>query len=86
MIGSVQTSQERFRLGAEVFTVSTGSATLRVRFGRTTVASSSRFDTGSGVEKAKLISRARDAQWRPCKLEPEALGELEDWLAHYRRA
>ncbi len=37
------------------------------------------------LEKAKLISRSRNAQWRPCKLEPEALRSLDGWLGEYRQ-
>jgi len=37
------------------------------------------------LEEAGLISRSRDAQWRPCKLEPDALARVDDWLADYRR-
>jgi DNA-binding transcriptional ArsR family regulator len=37
------------------------------------------------LEKAGLISRAREAQWRPCKLEPKSLRAVDDWLSVYRR-
>lgn len=37
------------------------------------------------LEKAGLISRGRDAQWRPCKLEPAALKSVDVWLEEYRR-
>ena len=37
------------------------------------------------LEHAKLISRSRTAQWRPCKLEPLQLREVDDWLESYRR-
>src|SRR5262249_35027394 len=37
------------------------------------------------LESAGLISRGRDAQWRPCRLEPQALKNVDDWLARYRR-
>lgn len=37
------------------------------------------------LESAGLISRGRDAQWRPCRLEAEALKDVDDWLARYRR-
>src|SRR6516162_11576492 len=37
------------------------------------------------LESAGLISRGREAQWRPCKLEIKALRSVDDWLAHYRR-
>src|SRR6266508_435084 len=38
------------------------------------------------LERAGLISRGREAQWRPCRLEPEALKEVADWVEDYRRA
>lgn len=37
------------------------------------------------LEHAGLISRSRDAQWRPCRLEPRALKEVDAWLERYRR-
>jgi DNA-binding transcriptional ArsR family regulator len=37
------------------------------------------------LERAGLISRGRDAQWRPCRLEPGPLKEADDWLETYRR-
>jgi len=37
------------------------------------------------LEKAGLIVRGREAQWRPCQLEPRPLKEAADWLADYRR-
>lgn len=37
------------------------------------------------LEKAGLITRGREAQWRPCKLEPLALKTVDDWLEEYRR-
>src|SRR6202008_2236803 len=37
------------------------------------------------LERAGLISRGRAAQWRPCRIEPRALKDIDDWLAHYRR-
>ena len=37
------------------------------------------------LEQAGLISRGRDAQWRPCKLETGALEELDGWVGKYRR-
>jgi DNA-binding transcriptional ArsR family regulator len=37
------------------------------------------------LEAAGLISRGREAQWRPCRLETAALKNLDDWLARYRR-
>jgi DNA-binding transcriptional ArsR family regulator len=37
------------------------------------------------LEKAKLIERSREAQWRPCKLAPEPLKEVSSWLEQYRQ-
>lgn len=37
------------------------------------------------LERAGLISRSRDAQRRPCKLEAARLQEVADWIEHYRR-
>lgn len=36
------------------------------------------------LERAGLISRSRDAQYRPCKLEPQTLKGVDDWLEEYR--
>jgi DNA-binding transcriptional ArsR family regulator len=36
------------------------------------------------LENAGLITRGRAAQWRPCKLEPAALKNVDAWLDHYR--
>jgi len=36
------------------------------------------------LEGAGLISRGREAQWRPCRLEALPLKELDGWLANYR--
>ena len=38
------------------------------------------------LERAGLITRGREAQWRPCKLAPEPLREVHDWLAQRHRA
>ncbi len=38
------------------------------------------------LENAWPSSRAaREAQWRPCKLEPQALKSVDEWLERYRR-
>jgi DNA-binding transcriptional ArsR family regulator len=37
------------------------------------------------LERAGLIARGREAQWRPCTLEPGPLKEVSEWLEHYRR-
>jgi len=36
------------------------------------------------LEHAGLIARGREAQWRPCRIEPEALKGVDDWLEAYR--
>ena len=36
------------------------------------------------LERAGLIERARDAQWRPCRLQAGPLKDAADWLDHYR--
>jgi DNA-binding transcriptional ArsR family regulator len=36
------------------------------------------------LERAGLITRSRDAQWRPCKLEARPLHEVSDWVEQYR--
>src|SRR5437763_9597305 len=37
------------------------------------------------LERAGLIVRGRAAQWRPCRIEPQALKDVDDWLEEYRR-
>ena len=37
------------------------------------------------LERAGLITRTRDAQMRPCRIEARALKEADDWLEEYRR-
>src|SRR2546426_7825252 len=37
------------------------------------------------LERAGLIARGRAAQWRPCRIEPGALKDVDDWLEAYRR-
>ena len=37
------------------------------------------------LEKARLISRGKSAQWRPCRLEAQSLKKADDWIATYRR-
>jgi DNA-binding transcriptional ArsR family regulator len=36
------------------------------------------------LEKAGLISKGREAQWRPCRIEAETLKEAAHWMDHYR--
>ena len=36
------------------------------------------------LEAAELIRREKDAQWRRCRLRPEALQEAAAWLVRYR--
>ena len=37
------------------------------------------------LERAGLIARGREAQFRPCRIEPKALKDIDDWLENYRR-
>ena len=37
------------------------------------------------LERAGLITRGREAQWRPCRLQAGALKEAGDWIERYRR-
>lgn len=36
------------------------------------------------LEKAGLITKSRDAQWRPCKLNGDGLKDVADWMDQYR--
>jgi DNA-binding transcriptional ArsR family regulator len=38
------------------------------------------------LENAGLISRGRDAQRRPCRIEPDGIRQVADWVEHHRRA
>jgi DNA-binding transcriptional ArsR family regulator len=37
------------------------------------------------LERARLIARGREAQWRPCQLKAGPLKDVADWVEHYRR-
>ena len=37
------------------------------------------------LERAGLIARGRDAQWRPCRLQATPLKDVADWIEPYRR-
>jgi len=37
------------------------------------------------LERAGLISRGREAQWRPCRLKPQPLKQAAEWLDEYRQ-
>ena len=37
------------------------------------------------LEQAGLITRGRQAQWRPCRLDAGPLREVADWIARYQR-
>lgn len=37
------------------------------------------------LERAGLIARGREAQWRPCRLEVEPLKDAADWIEQYRQ-
>lgn len=36
------------------------------------------------LEKAGLITKSRDAQWRPCQINGSSLKEASNWMDHYR--
>jgi DNA-binding transcriptional ArsR family regulator len=36
------------------------------------------------LEKAGLITKTKEAQWRPCKLKEDGLKEVSDWMEEYR--
>jgi DNA-binding transcriptional ArsR family regulator len=66
----------------------------RLALGETTVSELARPFAMSGpavsrhlkvLETAGLISRGREAQWRPCRIEPAALKQVDDWLERYRQ-
>jgi DNA-binding transcriptional ArsR family regulator len=66
----------------------------RLALGSTTVSELARPFKMSGpavskhlkvLERAGLIVRGREAQWRPCRLEAEPMKEATDWLEGYRR-
>jgi DNA-binding transcriptional ArsR family regulator len=37
------------------------------------------------LQRSGLIEQGRQAQWRPCRLRPEPLRDVADWVAQYRR-
>jgi DNA-binding transcriptional ArsR family regulator len=37
------------------------------------------------LERAGLIVRGRDAQWRPCRLDPGPLRQVAEWMRQYRQ-
>ena len=37
------------------------------------------------LERAGLITRGHEAQWRPCRLKAGPLKDAADWLEHYRQ-
>ena len=37
------------------------------------------------LEHAGLISRSREAQWRPCRIAPIAFRQVDGWLGNFRR-
>jgi DNA-binding transcriptional ArsR family regulator len=36
------------------------------------------------LREAGLVEQGRQAQWRPCRLRPQPLREVAEWMAHYR--
>ncbi|MFI5014532.1 MAG: ArsR/SmtB family transcription factor [Hyphomicrobiales bacterium] len=66
----------------------------RLALGETTVTALARPFAMSGpaiskhlkvLERAGLIARSREAQWRPCRLQAGPLKDVAEWLEHYRR-
>lgn len=37
------------------------------------------------LERAGLVTKTRDAQWRPCRLNPQPLKDASDWMEVYRQ-
>ena len=37
------------------------------------------------LQRAGLVEQGRQAQWRPCRLKPERLRDVSDWIGQYRR-
>ena len=37
------------------------------------------------LERAGLIARGREAQWRPCRIEARPLRQAADWISHYEK-
>ena len=37
------------------------------------------------LERAGLIARGREAQWRPCRIAPVSLRHVDGWLGHFRK-
>lgn len=37
------------------------------------------------LQRAQLITRSREAQWRPCRLEAQPLKDAADWIEQYRQ-
>lgn len=37
------------------------------------------------LQRAGLVVQGRDAQWRPCRLDPERLRDVDGWLEQYRQ-
>jgi DNA-binding transcriptional ArsR family regulator len=37
------------------------------------------------LERAGLVARSREAQWRPCQLDAGPLKDVAGWIEHYRR-
>ena len=37
------------------------------------------------LERAGLVARGREAQWRPCRLEARPLKDAAAWIDHYRK-
>ena len=94
-MGRLSTEMDRLSATFAALADPTRRAILaRLTLGETSVAELSKpFDiSGPAIskhlkvlERAGLITRSREAQWRPCKIEPQALKTVDEWLERYRR-
>jgi DNA-binding transcriptional ArsR family regulator len=37
------------------------------------------------LQRAGLITRGKQAQWRPCRINPQPLQDVSDWVGQYRK-
>ena len=56
-----------------------GELAVRLPVGRPAVSKHLRV-----LERAGLVSRGREAQWRPCKINGEGFKDVADWVERYR--
>jgi DNA-binding transcriptional ArsR family regulator len=65
--------------------LSTGAATVKELSAPFTISGPAISKHLRVLERAGLIVRGREAQWRPCQLEAAPLEEVAEWAEHYRR-